>query len=138
VRYTGITHYTHAAYDDLERLMRAERPDFVQLNYSLSEPEAEDRLLPLAAELGMAVIANRPFASGELFQHLRTRAVPEWALEYGDEWSTLLLKWVISNPAVTCAIPATSDPRHLASNLKAGAEPLMDAATRRRLAAAVA
>ena len=86
----------------------------------------------------MAVIANRPFASGELFHHLRTRAVPEWAREHGDEWSTLLLKWVISNPAITCAIPATSDPHHLECNLKAGEEPLMDAETRRRLAEAVA
>jgi aryl-alcohol dehydrogenase-like predicted oxidoreductase len=138
VRYTGITHYTFAAYDDLERLMRAEQPDFVQLNFSLAEPEAEERLLPLAAELGMAVIANRPFASGELFQHLRTRPIPDWAREYGADWATLLLKWVVSHPAVTCAIPATSDPLHLASNLGAGAEPLLDDAARRRLAAAIA
>lgn len=121
VRYLGITHYTAGAYDALEAVMRAEALDFVQINYSLDEREAERRILPLAAERGMAVIINRPFGGGGLLRRLRARPLPPWAGEIGaTSWAQVLLKFVLSHPAVTCAIPGTSRPEHMADNALAG------------------
>ena len=135
IRYLGLTHYTASAYDELERVLRAEALDFVQVNYSLGEREAERRILPLARDRGVAVLANRPFAEGGLFQRVRAQAVPAWAAEFECEsWAQFFLKWILANPAVTCAIPGTSRPEHLVDNLKAGAGRLPDAAMRDRMA----
>jgi aryl-alcohol dehydrogenase-like predicted oxidoreductase len=118
----------------MERLMRAEKLGFVQVNYSLAEPEADERLLPLAAERGIAVIVNRPFAEGALFDRVRGRALPAWAAEFGAaSWAQFFLKWILGRPEVTVAIPATRNPKHLADNLAAGSGPLPDAATRKRM-----
>jgi len=138
IRYLGITHYTSSAYDELERVLRAETLDFVQVNYSLGERETERRILPLARDRGVAVLANRPFAEGGLFQRVRAQAVPAWAAEFDCEsWAQFFLKWILANPAVTCAIPGTSRPEHLADNLRAGLGKLPDAAMRDRMAAHV-
>jgi diketogulonate reductase-like aldo/keto reductase len=138
VRYVGVTHYTASAYDELERVLRSETLDFVQMNYSLGERDAERRILPLARDRGVAVLANRPFAEGGLFQRVRGQALPPWAVELDCEsWAQLFLKWILAHPAVTCVIPATSRPQHLADNMKAGTGPLPDAATRDRMAALV-
>jgi diketogulonate reductase-like aldo/keto reductase len=138
IRYLGVTHYTSSAYDELERVLRAETVDFVQVNYSLGEREAERRILPLARDRGVAVLANRPFAEGGLFQRVRAQAVPAWAAEFDCEsWAQFFLKWILANPAVTCAIPGTSRPEHLADNLRAGLGKLPDAAMRDRMAAHV-
>ena len=138
VRYIGVTHYTAGAYDELERVLRAEPLDFVQVNYSLGEREAERRILPLARERGLAVLVNRPFAEGGLFQRVRSTPVPPWAAELGcQSWAQLFLKWILAHPAVTCVIPATSRVAHLEDNMKAGTGPLPDAASRERMAAAV-
>ena len=121
VRYLGVTHYTAGAYDALEAVMRAEPLDFVQINYSADEREAERRILPLAAERGMAVIINRPFGGGGLLRRLRDRPLPAWATDIGaTSWAQVLLKFVLSHPAVTCAIPGTSRPEHMADNALAG------------------
>jgi diketogulonate reductase-like aldo/keto reductase len=138
IRYFGVTHYTASAYDELERVLRAEALDFVQVNYSLGEREAERRILPLARDRGVAVLANRPFAEGDLFQRVRSVPVPPWAVEFDcDSWAQFFLKWILAHPAVTCAIPGTSRPQHLVDNLKAAVGKLPDAATRDRMAAHV-
>jgi diketogulonate reductase-like aldo/keto reductase len=126
VRYTGITHYVPSAFDDLERVMREHKPDFVQLCYSVGRREAETRLLPLAADLGIAVLVNRPFEDGGLFRAVKGKPLPPWAAEAGcASWSQLFLKFILAQPAVTCVIPATGNPSHLEDNVAAGAgEPL--------------
>jgi diketogulonate reductase-like aldo/keto reductase len=137
VRYIGITHYTARAHGEVARLMQREPLDFVQINYSVAERQAEQVILPLAAELGIAVIANRPLATGAALGPLRTTPLPPWASELGcRSWPQLLIKFVISHPAVTCAIPATSNPQHLRDNLAAGLEPLPDADMREEIARA--
>src|SRR5947207_6425924 len=114
IRYTGITHYESGALSEIEKLMRSQKFDFLQINYSLMEPEAEERVLPLAQERGVAVIANRPFGSGDLFGKVRSKPLPDLAAEFDcRSWAQFFLKWIIANPAITCAIPATDKPRHL-------------------------
>jgi diketogulonate reductase-like aldo/keto reductase len=136
IRYLGVTHYTASAYDELERVLRAEALDFIQVNYSLGEREAERRILPLARDHGVAVLANRPFAEGDLFRRVRSEPVPPWAAEFDcDSWAQFFLKWILAHQAVTCAIPGTSRPQHLVDNLKAAVGKLPDAATRDRMAA---
>lgn len=138
IRYLGVTHYTSSAYDELERVLRGETLDFVQVNYSLGEREAERRILPLARDRGVAVLANRPFAEGGLFQRVRAQAVPPWAAEFDCEsWAQFFLKWILAHPAVTCAIPGTSRPQHLVDNLRAAVGKLPDPAMRDRMAAHV-
>jgi diketogulonate reductase-like aldo/keto reductase len=118
IRYWGLTHYVESAFADLERVAASERPDFLQFNYSLDAAEAEARLLPFAAANGIAVLINRPFGEGRLFQRVRGKALPQWAVEDGcRSWSAVFLKFVLAPPAVTCAIPATGNPDHLAENL---------------------
>jgi diketogulonate reductase-like aldo/keto reductase len=135
VRYIGVTHYTEGAYDELARVLESEELDFVQLNYSIAERDAERRLLPLAAEQRMAVLVNRPFAQAALFSKVRGKSLPPWAMEIGcASWAQFFLKFVISHPAVTCAIPATSKVQHLVDNMQAGMAPLPDAAMRERMA----
>lgn len=136
VRYIGVTHYTASAYDQLARLIAAEDDmDFVQLNYSLAERDAEQRLLPLAADRRIAVLVNRPFAEGALFRKARGKPLPPWAKEIGcATWAQFFLKFVISHPAVTCAIPATSKVEHLVDNMQAASGPLPDAKARDRIA----
>jgi diketogulonate reductase-like aldo/keto reductase len=139
VRYVGVTHYTSSAYDELERVLRGEPLDFVQVNYSLGEREAERRILPLARDRGIAVLVNRPFSEGGLFQRVRGQALPAWAAALDCEsWAQFFLKWILAHSAVTCVIPATSRPQHLVDNMKAGTGNLPDAATRERMAALVA
>ncbi|MFQ5683226.1 MAG: aldo/keto reductase [Candidatus Binatia bacterium] len=139
IRYIGVTHYTESAYDELARVLETEELDFVQLNYSVGEREAEHRLLPLAAERRMAVLVNRPFAQGALFRKVRGKALPSWAADLCcASWAQLFLKFVISHPVVTCAIPATNKVHHLVDNMGAGVGPLPDATLRERMARYVA
>lgn len=135
IRYTGITHYHSGAYDELERLMKTKEFDFVQFNYSISEREAEQSLLPLAQDTGTAVIINRPFAQASLFSRVRGKEVPNWAAEFDcKSWGQFFLKYILSHPAVTCVIPATSKPHHLVDNMGAGVGRLPDAVMRRKMA----
>lgn len=134
VRYIGVTHYTASAYDELARVLASEPLDFVQLNYSLTEREAERRLLPLAAEKRIAVLINRPFAQGALFRKTVGKPLPLWSGEVGvASWAQFFLKFTISHPAVTCAIPATREVRHLLDNMRAAFGPLPDAKARERM-----
>ncbi len=136
IRYVGVTHYHAGGHDAVARIVASQPLDFVQINYSLGEREAERHLLPLAKERGVAVIANRPFAGGDLFRRLRSKPLPEWGAEiHCDNWAQVLLKFVISNPAITCAIPATSKVTHLRENMKAGSGPLPDQMLRTRILA---
>ena len=135
VRYIGVTHYTPSAYDAVAKVIGAHKIDFLQINYSIGEREAEQRLLPLARERGVAVIVNRPFAGGELFRRLRNTPLPAWAAEIDcSSWAQLMLKFVISHPAVTCAIPATSRVEHLRDNMAAGRGRMPDEKLRARIA----
>jgi diketogulonate reductase-like aldo/keto reductase len=121
VRYIGITHYTASAYPEVEAVLRAEALDFLQINYSLDEREAEQRVLPLAAERGVAVIANRPFGGGGLLRRVLDKPLPAWAGEIGcTSWAQVLLKFVLSNSAVNCAIPGTRRREHMEDNAAAG------------------
>lgn len=135
LRYTGITHYRADAHAEVERILRAERFDWVQINYSLAEREAEHSLFPYCQERGIAVLANRPFADGALFDRTRGKDLPPWAAEYGcASWAQFFLRYAASHPAVTCVIPATAKPRHMQDNAAAGATPLPDARQRARMA----
>jgi aryl-alcohol dehydrogenase-like predicted oxidoreductase len=136
VRHIGITHYAASAYPEMEKTLKAAPYDFLQINYSLGERESEKRLLPLARERNVAVIANRPFAEGALFRKVRGRALPEWAGEIGvGSWAQYFLKWILGNPAVTCVIPGTGKAEHMADNLAAGRGALPDEKLRQRMAA---
>ncbi|MDI3380087.1 aldo/keto reductase [Xenophilus aerolatus] len=138
IRYLGITHYTPSAHDEVEAVLRTETLDFLQINYALDDRAVEQRLLPLAAERGVAVIVNQPFGGGGLLRRLRDRPLPPWAAEIGcSSWAQVLLKFVLSHPAVTCAIPGTSRPEHMADNAAAGTGTLPDAAFWQRHAAGV-
>lgn len=137
IRYLGITHYASSAHAELEAVIRAEKIDFVQFNYAADDRAAERSLLPLAADRGVAVLVNQPFGGGGLLRRMARTPLPAWAAEYGcATWAQLLLKFVLSHPAVTCAIPGTGNPEHMLDNIKAGMGPLPDAAGRERIAAA--
>lgn len=134
VRHIGITHYTVAGQADLAEVIGRERLDFVQLNYSAMTRDAEQRLLPLAADRGVAVIVNRAFEDGRIFAAVRGRPVPEWAAEFdATSWGQVFLKYVIAHPAVTCVIPATGKLKNQLDNLAAGRGRLPDAAQRQRI-----
>jgi len=134
VRYLGVTHYHAGAHADLEKIIRPGDIDFVQVNYSLAEPEADRRLLAAAADSRTAVIVNRPFAEGAMFRRVKDKPVPDWAKEIGcASWAQFFLKWILGHPSVTCAIPGTRNPKHVADNLGAASGPLPDEAMRRRM-----
>jgi aryl-alcohol dehydrogenase-like predicted oxidoreductase len=139
IRYVGITHYTASAYRDVEAVLRAEPLDFLQINYALDDRGVEARLLPLAQERGVAVLVNVPFGGGGLLRRLRARPLPGWAAEAGaTSWAQLALRFVLSHPAVTCAIPGTGTPRYMAENAAAGAARPLTESERGDLAAIAA
>lgn len=133
VRYVGVTHYRTGAFDELSRVIRTTDIDFVQLPYSIQTRRADERLLPLAADNGVAVIVNRPYEGGALFGAVEGRALPSWAQSFADSWGQFFLKFILARPEVTCVIPGTSDPEHCRDNMRAGYGPLPDEATRRRM-----
>jgi diketogulonate reductase-like aldo/keto reductase len=134
IRYIGITHYTTGSLDALAAILERESIDFVQLGYSLGTRAAETRVLPVAAERGVAVIVNQPFEEGALFRKVRQKSLPPWAAEIDcASWAQFFLKYLIGHPAVTCVIPATSKPEHMKDNLAAGFGRLPDEAQRRRM-----
>ncbi len=134
IRYLGITHYHEGAYAELERLIKSENLDFAQFNYNVATTAAEERLLPLCADTGTAVIVNRPFEEGDLFRRVKGRELPKWAGEFDCKtWAQFFLKFILAHPAVTCAIPATRNPDYLVDNMGAALGRLPDAATRRRM-----
>ncbi|WP_159913921.1 aldo/keto reductase [Pantoea sp. 18069] len=121
VRYLGITHYTTSAFREVEAVLRREPLDFLQINYAFDDQGAAERLLPLAADKGVAVLVNQPFGGGGLLRRLSDRPLPAWAREIEcTSWAQVLLKFVLSHPAVTCVIPGTSRPEHMADNARAG------------------
>ncbi len=138
VRYLGITHYTVASHDELARVIEREKLDFVQLNYSALTRDAESRLLPLAADRGVAVIVNRAFEDGKVFARLKDKPLPGWAAEIdAASWAQVLLKYVVAHPAVTCVIPATGKVKNQIDNLGGGRGRLPDTALRRKIVEAV-
>lgn len=138
-RYIGITHYREDSHDTLAQILRHEKMDFLQINYSVGERNAEKTLLPLCEERGVAVLINRPFQDGRLFSAVKGKPVPDWAGEVDcTTWGQLFLKFVVSHPAVTAAIPATSKPRNMADNLSAAFGRMPDTRERARIAAALA
>jgi aryl-alcohol dehydrogenase-like predicted oxidoreductase len=138
IRYLGVTHYAHGELGQIERLMRSEALDFIQIPYNLADRAVEARVLPTAVDTGTAVLVMRPFEEGALFRRVRGKALPAWAAEIDcTSWAQLFLKFIIGHPAVTCPIPATSKPSHLADNIKAGFGRLPDAAQRRAMIAAL-
>jgi aryl-alcohol dehydrogenase-like predicted oxidoreductase len=136
IRYTGITYSEPQGFAEIERNMKSQHPDFVQINYSIVDRGAAQRILPLAQELRMGVIINRPFGSGGVIRAVLGKPLPPWAAEFDcHSWAQFLLKWVVSHPAVTCVIPATNNPQHLEDNMGAGFGRLPDGKTRQRMAA---
>jgi diketogulonate reductase-like aldo/keto reductase len=134
VRFMGITHYTSSAYAEVERWLKTKQYDFLQINYSLGEREAEKRILPLASELKTQVIINRPFAEGALFRRTKGKALPPVAAELGiTSWAQYFLKWIVSHPAVSCAIPGTGRPDHMRDNLAAAQGVLPSETQRKRM-----
>ncbi len=135
IRYTGITYSEDRGHGEVERVMKLQKPDFVQINYSLVDRAAARRILPLARDLGMGVIINRPFGGGGIFKEISAKPLPAWVAEFDcHSWAQFLLKWIVAHPAVTCVIPATNNPRHLEDNMGAGVGRLPDARTRERMA----
>ncbi len=134
IRYLGITHYHESAFPELERLIKSEALDFAQFNYNVVTTAAEQRLLPVCAEYKTAVIVNRPFEEGDLFRLVKGKELPGWAEEFDcRSWAQFFLKFILSHPAVTCAIPATRNPDYLQDNMGAALGRLPDAAMRRRM-----
>ena len=138
IRYTGITHSQASGFYEVEKNIRLQKPDFVQINYSLMEPGAAQRILPLAQEMRIGVVINRPFGGGGLFRRVLSKPLPEWASEIGcRSWAQFFLKWIIAHPSVTCVIPATNNPQHMVDNMAAGTGRLPDAKMRQRMLALV-
>ena len=127
VRYIGVTHYVESAHDRLLDVLKQEKVDFVQFNYSVGERNAEKRLLPYCADNGIATLINRPFTRGNLLSRVKGKPLPAWAAEINaSSWAQLLLKFILAEPAVTTVIPATSNPRYMADNILAGQGRLPD------------
>jgi diketogulonate reductase-like aldo/keto reductase len=133
-RYIGVTVSQDSRHDDLEQFLRRERPDFVQMNYSITERAVEDRLLPFAADRGVAVVINRPFMNGAYFDRLEGMPLPEWTREFGCEtWAQFSLKYILANPSLTSVLTETSNPRHMEENLMTAIGPLPEAAALQRM-----
>jgi diketogulonate reductase-like aldo/keto reductase len=138
IRYIGITYYLESAYASIEDIINTNQIDFLQINYSLLSRKSGERLLPLAKDKNMAVLINRPFEEGALFQRVKGKQLPEWAKEFDcTSWAQFFLKFIISNPAVTCAIPGTDKPHHMVDNLAAGFGKLPDEKMRDKMVAVV-
>ena len=138
IRYIGVTHYAHAAFDELEQIIRTEKIDFVQLPYNAADRAADRRLLPAAADRGVAVLVMEPFASGSLLRLTRVKQLPAVARDLGcTSWAQLLLKFIVGHPAVTCPIPATSRAAHVEDNLRALRGPVPTEAQRKQILAAI-
>jgi aryl-alcohol dehydrogenase-like predicted oxidoreductase len=138
-RYLGITHYNASAFAEVTKILAREQLDFLQINYSIMEREAEEKILPLAQERGIAVIVNRPFGGGNLLQRVRGKTLPDFASEFEfNSWAQFFLKWIIAHSAVTCTIPATSSIQHLEDDMGAGVGKLPDAKMRQRMIETVA
>lgn len=134
IRYIGLTHYVVSAHDDLERLIRSEEIDFIQVNFSIQTRNAEKRLLEVAQDHEVGVLINRPYEGGNLFRRMKGKALPEWAAEWDiSSWGQFFLKYIVSHPAVTCAIPATSKLHHLEDNMGAAFGRLPDENTRKKM-----
>jgi len=135
IRYLGVTHYTVSSHRELEDLVRKEKLDFVQFNYSIATRDAEAKLFPACAETRTATLINRPFEDGALFSRVKGKPLPEWAKEIDCEsWAQFFLKFIVSHPAVTCVIPATAKLKHLEDNMQAGYGRMPDAKMRERMA----
>lgn len=133
-RYIGVTVSTPDRHDRLEAFMRREAPDFVHVNFSVMEPRAEERLLPLARDHGMAVLTNRPFMNGAYFPRVNGRELPAWAAEFDcTSWAQFSLKYILAHPAVTCALTETTNPRHMEENVRVAFGRMPDESTRRRM-----
>lgn len=138
IRYWGITHYTDQSHGQLEAIIKSEKPDFAQFNYSIRSRHAEKSLLPCCLENGTAVLINQPYESGALFRAVKGKALPGWAADFDiDSWGQYFLKFILSHPAVTCVIPGTSNPRHLVDNMGAGYGKLPDKALRDKMPAII-
>jgi aryl-alcohol dehydrogenase-like predicted oxidoreductase len=138
LRYIGVTHYESGAFAEVAKLLGRERLDFIQINYSIIEREAEEKILPLAQERGVAVLVNRPFGGGDLFHRVRGKPLPDFVSGLGcNSWPQFFLKWIVAHPAVTCAIPATNNVQHLEDNMRAGVGQLPDAKLRQRMVEAL-
>jgi len=134
VRFVGIARSGQQNFDAIEELILDGLVDFIQVNYSLVEPEAADRLLPLAMDNGVAVNINRPFINGDYFPMVRGHELPEWAAEFDcHSWAQFSLKFILANPAVNCVLTETTDPRHAIDNLSAGFGRLPDPAEQQRM-----
>ena len=121
IRYIGITHYHAGGYAEMEKIMRNEVIDFVQINYNLAVRDAADRILPLAKDKGIAVLINRPYEGGSLFRLIKNKTLPNWASEFdANTWGQFFLKYILANPSVTCVIPGTSKAHHMLDNAQAG------------------
>jgi len=139
VRYVGVTHYVDSAQEELADVIEKEKPDFLQINYSVVSTAAEKRVFPLAQDLGIAVLTNRNFDDGNMFDHVAKLPVPDWAADAGaTSWAQLFLKFALSHPAVTAVIPATGKPNRQADNLLAGMEPMLNEEQRSALQAVFA
>jgi len=135
-RYIGVTVAESRLYEQLEGFLKREKPDFVQVNYSITERESEKRILPFAADQGLAVLINRPFMNGTYFDKLKERPLPDWAAEFDCKtWAEFSLKYILANRAVTCVLTETSNPQHMADNAETSRGPVPDATQRQRMAA---
>ncbi len=138
VRYIGVTVANERLYEPLERFLGRENPDFVQINYSITERQAEERMLPMCRDLGIGVIINRPFMNGEYFRKLGDRPLPEWAAEFDCEsWAQFSLKFILPHPSITCVLTETSNPAHMVENARAAFGRLPDESERSRMAALI-
>jgi diketogulonate reductase-like aldo/keto reductase len=135
-RYIGVTVAEGRLYGELEQFLKREKPDFIQLNYSITERQVEDRMLPMAADRGLAVMINRPFMNGAYFKRLEGKPLPPWAAEIGcTTWAQFSLKYILANPSLTCILTETSNPKHMDENASAAFGPVPDAAALKRMRA---
>ena len=123
-RYIGVTHYQNHAHEELERIIKRDKVDFLQINYSAPEPQAADRLLPAARDLGVAVLINRPFVGGDVIRKAKQKPLPDFCKPFASSWAQALLKFTLAHDAVTCVIPATGKVEHMKDNMQAGHGPL--------------